>query len=155
MRFLVEQDVYNVTDLWLKQQGHDGSTVEVGMQTYLYANDRLAEYRQTARRRGEVEECRRAWRMQCAWEVARQAAALLKEEFHAADVMVFGSLVHGLWFSKTSDVDLAAWGLKEADYFIAVAKLQDLSPDFNVDLVAIEHCNPALREVVSKEGIRL
>jgi predicted nucleotidyltransferase len=115
----------------------------------------MAVYRQTVRRRGEEEERTRIQRLQCAWEVARQAAALLKEEFHAGDVMVFGSLVHGFWFSKTSDVDIAARGLKESDYFIAVAKLQDLSSNFSVDLVAFEHCNPELRAIITREGVRL
>lgn len=77
---------------------------------------------------------------------------LLREQYGADRVAAFGSLVHRDWFSKTSDVDLAVWGLESEDYFVAVAKLQDLSPEFQVDLVAVEHCRPELRAVIMNEG---
>jgi predicted nucleotidyltransferase len=112
----------------------------------------IAVYRATARQRWEEERQERTRRRERAREVAQRAAALLREEFGVTQVIVFGSLVHDYWFSKTSDVDLAAWGLKDEDYFTAVAKLQDLSPEFKVDLVAMEHCKPELREVITKEG---
>ena len=67
--------------------------------------------------------------------------------------MVIGSLAHGHWFSTTSDIDLAVWGLEVDDYFIAVARLQDLSPQFGVDLIDAERCRPPLKKVVMKEGI--
>lgn len=63
-----------------------------------------------------------------------------------------GSLAHGHWFSQTSDIDLAVWGLEADAYFTAVARLQDLSPEFKVDLVAMESCRPALREAIIAEG---
>ncbi|MFQ5340808.1 MAG: nucleotidyltransferase family protein [Anaerolineae bacterium] len=112
----------------------------------------MAVYRATARRRWEADQRERAQRHERAWETAHQAAALLKEQFGATQVMVFGSLVHDDWFSETSDVDLAAWGLKGDEYFIAVARLQDLSSEFEVDLVAMEHCKPGLQSVVMEEG---
>jgi len=66
--------------------------------------------------------------------------------------MIFGSLLEARWFSETSDIDLAAWGLRTEDYFTAVARLQDLSPEFEVDLVAMEYCKPGLRETIMREG---
>ena len=87
--------------------------------------------------------------------MAQQAAALLKEQFGATQVALFGSTVHGHWFSTTSDVDLAASGLASDDYFTAVARLQDLSPEFKVDLVALEHCKAELRESIAREGVIL
>ena len=62
---------------------------------------------------------------------------------------MFGSTVHGHWFSTTSDIDIAASGLASDDYFTAVARLQDLSPEFKVDLVALEHCKAELRESIA------
>jgi predicted nucleotidyltransferase len=115
----------------------------------------MAVYRATARRRAEEEARALALRRVRAQEVARQAAALLKEQFSAAQVAVFGSTVHGHWFSATSDIDLAAWGLASDDYFTAVARLQDLSPEFKVDLVAVERCKPKLREIIAREGVIL
>ena len=73
----------------------------------------------------------------------------------AARVVTFGSLVHGHWFSKTSDVDLAVWGVELDDYLVAVARLQDLSSEFKVDLISAAHCKPALLEVIVKEGVQV
>jgi len=115
----------------------------------------MANYRAAARRRAEEAERALTRRRERAGEVARQAAALLKEQFGATQVAVFGSTVHGHWFSATSDIDLAARGLAADDYFTAVARLQDLSSEFKVDLVALEHCKPGLREAVMQEGVLL
>lgn len=115
----------------------------------------MSRYRATAERRmAEAAQALRLRRTR-AQEVARQAAVLLREQFGAKEVILFGSTVHGLWFSATSDIDLAVSGLAPDDYFLAVAKLQDLSPDFNIDLVAIEHCSAALRERIMREGVTL
>lgn len=111
----------------------------------------LAVYRATAQRRWNEEQRERTKRRERAWDVAQCAAVVLKEKYGATQVAVFGSLAHGHWFSKTSDVDLAVWGLKDEDYFVVVARLQDLSPEFEVDLVAVEHSKPCLREFILKE----
>ncbi|MBC8448729.1 MAG: nucleotidyltransferase domain-containing protein [Chloroflexi bacterium] len=112
----------------------------------------MAVYRATAQHRWEKERQELARRRERAWQVVRRATALLKEQFGATRVAAFGSLVHGHWFSRTSDIDLAAWGLPADDYFVAVAKLQDLSPDFRIDLVTMESCRPALRDIIVREG---
>lgn len=115
----------------------------------------MAVYRATAQRRA-AETARARWPLDArAQEVARQAAMLLKEQFGATQVVVFGSTVHGHWFTATSDIDLAARGLAPDDYFTAVARLQDLSPEFKVDLVAVERCKAALCESIAREGVIL
>ena len=115
----------------------------------------MAVYRATAQRRAAEASRTLALRHARAWEVAEQAAVLLKEQFGATQVALFGSTVHGHWFSATSDVDLAASGLASDDYFTAVARLQDLSSEFKVDLVALEHCKAELRESIAREGVIL
>ena len=115
----------------------------------------MAVYRATAQRRAAEASRTLALRRARAREVAQQAAALLKEQFGATQVALFGSTVHGHWFSTTSDVDLAASGLASDDYFTAVARLQDLSPEFKVDLVSLEHCKAELRESIAREGVIL
>ena len=112
----------------------------------------MEAYRATVRQRGEKAKREWAKRRERAWNIAEQATMLLKEKFGAVQVAVFGSLVHGHWFSPTSDIDLSVWGLKYEDYFVAVAKLQGLSPEFKIDLVSTEHCKPSLREVIIQEG---
>ena len=113
---------------------------------------KLTRYRTTLQQRQTIEKSKLALRFQQAEEVAEQAATLLKEKFGAERVMVFGSLVHKCWFSNTSDVDLAVWGLDNLTYLNAVAKLQDLSSEFKIDLVRMESCKPALEKSILQEG---
>ena len=115
----------------------------------------MAVYRATAQRRAAEASRTLALRRERAREVAQQAAVLLKDQFGATQVAVFGSTVHGHWFSATSDIDIAASGLASDEYFTAVARLQDLSPEFKVDLVALEHCKAELRESIAREGVIL
>ncbi len=113
---------------------------------------KLTRYRTTLQQRQTTEKSILARRFQQGWEVAKQAATLLKEQFGAERVMVFGSLVHQCWYSNTSDLDLAVWGLDNLTYLNAVAKLQDLSSEFKIDLVRMESCKPTLEESILKEG---
>ena len=112
----------------------------------------MEAYQATARRRWQEQLEARERRRDLAWEVTRRAVSLLREQFGAGRVAVFGSLVRGRSFSRWSDIDLAVWGLQADDYFVAVARLQDLSPEFEVDLVDMEHCRPELQAVILQEG---
>jgi predicted nucleotidyltransferase len=114
--------------------------------------DKMALYRTTVQRRTDEVAQMQIKRRDLAWQVAYQAAGYLKSHFGARQVLAFGSLVHGHWFSATSDIDLAASGVQDEDYFVAVARLQDLSPEFQIDLVALEHCPATLRETILREG---
>lgn len=114
--------------------------------------EEMAVYRATAQRRYRAEQAALAARKERAHVVARQAVVLLKEEFGATEVWLFGSLSCDEGFTTTSDIDLAAWGIAPADYFRAVAYLQDLSPAFSVNLVTMEDCKPTLRDAILSEG---
>jgi len=116
---------------------------------------KMREYRATFQRRMEDEYSALEERREMAWELAHRAALLLKDRFGASQVIVFGSLVHGHWFSQSSDLDLAASGLKPEDYFLAVARLQDLSPLFSIDLVDLDRCRPELKKSIVQEGMAL
>src|SRR5438105_4727804 len=95
-------------------------------------------------------------RREQAWEVARRAAALLKQEFGVKRVVLFGSLARGPGrFYARSDVDLAVWKLDEQRYFNAVARLLDLDPEIGVDLVEAEYAKPSLKVAIEREGIEL
>ena len=96
-----------------------------------------------------------AERWQRAWGVAQVAANLLRERFGAARVVAFGSLAHRASFGPWSDIDLAAWGLPPERFYLAVAAVTGLSPDFEVDLVDPEGCRPAVRRSIEREGIDL
>ena len=94
-------------------------------------------------------------RRQQAWRVARQAARLLRDQYGASKVVVFGSLVHDAWFTPWSDIDLAAWGIPPERYYAAVAAVTGLSPVFQVDLVDPDACRSSLRATLEREGIEL
>ena len=111
----------------------------------------LALFRQTAQRRNLEVQAHLAQRLGLAKRVAAEAADLLKHEFRATQVVLFGSLMHPERFHPSSDIDLAVAGLPPLDYFVAVAKLQDLSV-FKVDLVRLERCPPGLKVAIETEG---
>src|SRR5262245_50265593 len=108
----------------------------------------MAMYRAAARRRQQRRAQRLAQRHERAWQVAQQAAHILKEQFGARQVVVFGSVVSPGSFHQHSDVDLAVWGLEECMYYQAVGRLQSLDPDIPVDVVEMELAAPGLQAAV-------
>lgn len=112
-------------------------------------------YRRTARKRREEQQRLLARRRQRAWEVARRAARILKDEFKARKVVVFGSLVHEGSFSTHSDVDLAVWGVPAESFLRAVARVLEIDPEIPVDLVEAEEAQPSLKRRIEEEGVVL
>ena len=115
----------------------------------------VTPYLAHARRRAEQQRRETEARYHRAWELARQAAALLKSRFGASRVVLFGSLLDKQHFRRWSDVDLAAWGLPGITYYKAQSALLDLDPTISIDLVDPESCSPNLRKVILQEGIDL
>jgi uncharacterized protein len=85
--------------------------------------------------------------------VARQAAEILKTEFGASRVVLYGSTLHPELFHLRSDVDLAAWDVQH--YFKAFARVLDLDPEIEVNLAPVEDVRPGLRSVIEREGVDL
>ena len=94
-------------------------------------------------------------RYQAGWVLARKAATLLKSEFGAEKVFVFGSLLHESSFTLWSDIDLSALGIAVDKYYAAVAAVSDLSSSARVGLVDLESCRSSLRNTIFKEGVEL
>ncbi len=94
-------------------------------------------------------------RWERAWEVARQAACVLRERFEATRVIVFGSLTRDVWFTPWSDIDLVAWGIPAGEFYRAVAVVTGLDSEFEIDLVDPDACSPSLRRVIEREGIEV
>ena len=84
--------------------------------------------------------------------MAKQAVSLLKEEFGATQVILFGSLLTET-FHESSDIDLAVMGLSEKQYFQAVGRLLGLG-DFDFDLVEIQHAWPEIVQKI-RQGVIL
>src|SRR4030043_2469048 len=68
----------------------------------------------------------------------QKVAALLKSEFGAKRVVLFGSLAHEAWFTPDSDIDLAVEGLKAEHYWRAWEALEEEILDRPVDLIDIK-----------------
>lgn len=115
--------------------------------------EEMEVYRQTAQRQARRERERLAQRFERAHKAAHKAAALLVGEFGVSKVKIFGSLVHPELFHSRSDIDLAAWGLDEFDYYRAVGQLQAVDPEFSIDLVRIEEASESIRKRIQDEGV--
>ncbi len=94
-------------------------------------------------------------RKQRAWQVAQQAAQILRSDFGAKKVSVIGSLAHDAWFAPWSDIDLAAWGIPPDRFYAAAGIVAELSSEFKIDLIDSETALPVLRATIEQEGREL
>ncbi len=118
--------------------------------------EKMEVYRRSARRRSAERAHHLSELRERALATAKEAAYLLKKEYGARDVFLFGSLAeHASVFDGRSDVDLAVRGLDQKTYFRAVSRLLDLDHAFDVDLVEMESAPKSLVRKIEKEGIRL
>ena len=92
-------------------------------------------------------------RQQRGLEVARKCAQMLKSEFGAQRVVLFGSLLAPERMTWHSDIDLAVWGLPEADFFKAGAAIE-YGHDWMIDLVEIQHAFPHILKAI-EDGMEL
>ncbi|MEW5986045.1 MAG: nucleotidyltransferase domain-containing protein [Chloroflexota bacterium] len=115
----------------------------------------MASYRQTARKRWQAEQQKRRARQANAWQLAHQAAVLLKEQFGVSRVAAFGSLVYPGHFTLWSDVDLAAWGLTAVNWLRASAAVRALSDEVELNLVDTNCCSLELLDTIQREGVDL
>ena len=122
---------------------------------YNITPEKLAVYRATAQRRREQEDSALDHRRKQAWTVARQAAELLKTQFNATRVVLFGSLARERGFTRWSDVDLAAWGIAPEDTFRAIGAIMDMNTLLQVNLVDVNTCRASLLEEIERNGIEL
>ena len=115
----------------------------------------MAQYRATARKRWATEQTALAERKKRAWVLAQQAATLLKTEFGATRVVLFGSLARSEDFTQWSDVDLAVWGLVPEDTLRAIGQVLEIDAEITLNLVDINVCVPALLAIIEIEGLEL
>lgn len=89
------------------------------------------------------------------WQLARKAAQVLREKYHATRVVAFGSLVNEEMFTAWSDVDVAAWGIAPEQTFKAIADVLWLSTEMEVNLVDVNTCSSSLMRVIERTGVDL
>ena len=85
---------------------------------------------------------------------ARRLARILKKEFFARRVILFGSLVSYGNFHFKSDIDLAVEGIPDDKFFKAVGKIVRTSR-FPVDIKPVEDMPENFRKEVELQGILL
>ena len=117
--------------------------------------EEIREYQKFLTKREEKKKEYLLQRYQEAWSVAKEAAKLLYNKYHAKKIVVFGSLKGPFYFNKWSDIDLAVWGIPPEMYFKAVAEVISLSSKFKIDIIDPEDCNDSLRKMIEKEGIKI
>src|SRR5215210_6406046 len=98
------------------------------------SEEELKQYQRTAYARWQAELRHAEQRRVRAWALAHEAAQLLKQEYAATRVVVFGSLTHPGRFTAQSDVDLAVWGLTSTNWLRAICAVLELSNDIDLNV---------------------
>ena len=120
---------------------------------HFFTSEQIAVYRNTAKKRWQESQTQREDRRIRAWQLAQLAASLLKKQFGATQVMVFGSVTDENCFTLWSDVDIAAWGLSSQDTFTAMGTVRELDESIELNLVDVNACQPELLQKILQEGI--
>ncbi len=116
------------------------------------SSEELASYRKQL-------ECR--WKsrivdealLECAWHAVYKIATLLYEEFGATKVAVFGSLTEPIGFTKSSDIDIAVWGLSDKTHSKANNKVYDIDTGFKIDLINFDLTKGFFQERIQQQAI--
>jgi predicted nucleotidyltransferase len=114
----------------------------------------LKKYRplEAIRRRRAKQSAEISSRRRRAMLTARKAARLLKTEFGAKEVILFGSLARRVGFTLWSDIDLAVRGIDPEKFFAAFGAIERIDVNFQIDLVELETCLPALVKSIEEDG---
>lgn len=88
-----------------------------------------------------------------AWDVAYTIATLLYDEFGATQVAVFGSLAEPVGFTKSSDIDIAVWGLSEDAHSEANWKIKGIDTGFKIDLINFDRTKGQFQDRILQQAI--
>jgi uncharacterized protein len=99
-------------------------------------------------------------RQQQGWEIARQCALVLKEQFGVSKVLLFGSMLDVESIFEDSDIDLAVWGLPSDLYWKAGCAIDNIvwtsGYDFPpIDLVDVNDAKPHILQAIRLKGVEL
>ena len=114
--------------------------------------DQLASCRKHLERRWKNRKVDEAL-LERAWQIVYEIATLLYDEFGATRVAVFGSLTEPIGFTKSSDIDIAVWGISDDTHSKANNKVMDMSTGFKIDLINFDMMKGYFRERVQQHAI--
>jgi uncharacterized protein len=116
--------------------------------------EHMQQYIHTAQQQQQRMKQQRSQRHHQGWNVAREAAQILKQTFGVQRVVLFGSWLDESRIHAHSDLDLAVWGLEDALYFRAIARLEEINPEFSIDLVISEQAYAYVQGAI-EQGVEL
>jgi len=92
-------------------------------------------------------------RYQQAISAAQKIADILKKDYHAEEVRLFGSLLDFGRFFLSSDIDIAERGIPREVFYSAYAKITREIRDFKIDLVDMEDCREYMKKAIESGKI--
>lgn len=114
------------------------------IQEILQNKQQLAHYHQAALKQREKNYALRKKRWEESLLLAQQVAQILKEKFHIAKVVLFGSILDFETFTLWSDIDIAVWGLDPNKTLSAIEEIHNLSESIDINLVDINTVKPEI-----------
>jgi len=112
-------------------------------------------YIKKLRERKAQEKTLAEHKRQQALSAAQEIANALKRDFFARRVILFGSTLSLQRFHSRSDIDIAVAGIPSHKFFSAHSRALDIAKHFNIDLVDLKACRPALSAKIEAEGMEL
>ncbi len=114
--------------------------------------EQLASWRKQLERRWKSRKVDETL-LEQVWQVVYEIATLLYEEFGATKVAVFGSLTEPIGFTKSSDIDIAVWGLSDNTHSKAIDKVIDRNSGFKIDIINFDTTKGLFRERIQQQAI--
>ena len=114
--------------------------------------DELASCRKQLERRWKSRKVDEAL-LERAWHVVYEIVTVLYDEFGATQVAVFGSLAEPIGFTKSSDIDIAVWGLSYDEHSKANLKIWDIDIGFKIDLINFDTVKGLFQERIQQQAI--
>ncbi len=96
-----------------------------------------------------------ALRLESARARAADAASVLRHQFGAHEVIIFGSVADGIGFSERSDIDLAISGIPPARFWSAGAAAERAAGGFELDLIDLKFASEGFALHIRNSGMRL
>lgn len=121
----------------------------------LFDAKKMSLYRKSAQKRAAKKAYELRTRHQWVLSIANQAAEILKNEFQAQKVVVFGSMIAWQNTHINSDLDLAVWGMPEEALYAAVGKLLTLDRRLKIDVVMAEAVSPSFLDEIERAHLEL
>ncbi|ETR65540.1 MAG: DNA polymerase beta domain-containing protein [Candidatus Magnetoglobus multicellularis str. Araruama] len=82
-----------------------------------------------------------------------QVSQVLKKDFGATRVFVFGSLLDRSRYTNDSDIDIAVEGIAHADYWKAWRVVENYLTDQCVDFIDINDLDEVFRNSIIHQGL--